>query len=71
MAKLAQPKDTPAAKRIPALPGGLVQHREGIQRCGACGVEVITGRTLDGILVSLTCVFGDRHACLIEERMQL
>ena len=63
MAKPAQPKDTPTTKRIPSLPGGLVQHREGIQQCGGCGGEVISGRTIDGILVSLSPVFGNRHSC--------
>ena len=28
-------------RRIPPLPGGVVQHREGIQRCALCGGEVL------------------------------
>lgn len=40
------------------------QHREGIQRCEACGGEVIVGRTVDGVLVELTVVLGERHVCI-------
>ena len=63
MAKTAVPKQLPPAKRLPPLPGGLVQHREGIQRCGGCQGEVISARTIDGMLVSLSPVFGERHDC--------
>ena len=56
---------TPRTVRaIPPLPGGLVQHREGIERCGGCQGEVVIGRTIDGILVDLTVVRGDRHSCV-------
>ncbi len=64
MAKPAAPKHARVEKHIPPLPGGLVQHREGIQRCGGCQGEVVIGRTIDGILVDLTVVRGDRHSCV-------
>ena len=63
MAKTAQPKDKPAGKRIPPLPGGIVQAHEGIQRCGECGGEVVSGRRLDGTSVHLSVVFGREHSC--------
>ena len=63
MAKTTEPKHAPAQKRIPPLPGGLVQHREGVERCGGCQGEVISARRLDGTLVHLSPVFGREHAC--------
>ena len=64
---VAQKKDIAQriARRIPPLPGGIVQHREGIERCSGCGAEVIIGRTIDGILIALTCIRGERHLCLV------
>ena len=59
-------KSTPSQDErpsLPPLPGGVVQHREGIQHCAICGREVIVGRTVDGVLVDLTVCFGDRHVC--------
>ena len=50
-------------RRIPPLPGGVVQHREGIQRCALCGGEVVVGRTVGGVLVDLTVCLGNRHEC--------
>lgn len=64
MAKTAAPTQGRIEKRIPPLPGGLVQHREGVQRCSECGGEVIIARTIDGILVSVSPVFGERHDCV-------
>lgn len=48
----------PASSRqtIPPLPGGVVQHREGVPRCQICGSETVVGRTVDGELVGLTPV---------------
>ena len=50
---MAQPKEAPVqpVRTIPPLPGGLVQHREGIQRCGECQGEVVEGHTLTGAIV--------------------
>lgn len=66
MKKAGEPKQgKPVTKqRIPPLPGGLVQDREGIERCGGCGAEVIVGRRIDGTLVSLSTVFGHNHQCV-------
>ena len=63
MAKTAQPKDKPIKQRITPLPGGIIQSCEGIQRCGKCGGEVVSGRRPDGTLMNLTPVFGREHVC--------
>ena len=63
MAKPTAPTHARVEKHIPPLPGGLVQHREGIERCGGCQREVVIGRTIDGILIELSCVLGNRHTC--------
>lgn len=54
MPRPATPTAPRESARIPALEGGVVQHREGIQRCARCGGEVVVGRTVDGVLVDLT-----------------
>ena len=63
MPRPSTPTAPSESARIPPLPGGVVQHREGIQRCALCGGEVVVGRTVDGALVDLTVCFGDRHVC--------
>ena len=67
MAKTTEPKQERAQKRIPPLPGGIRQHREGIRRCGVCGAEVVIVRTIDGILVEVSPVLAERHVCPKEE----
>ena len=63
MAKTIEPKQERTPKRIPPLPGGLIQHREGIERCGGCNIEVVSARRLDGTLIHVSVVFGREHAC--------
>ncbi len=63
MAKPTAPKEARVQKRIPALEGGMVQHREGVERCGGCNGEVVIARTIDGIVAEVTPVLGERHIC--------
>mgnify|MGYP001580234591 CR=1 FL=1 len=63
MPRPSTPTAPSESARIPPLPGGVVQHREGVQRCALCGGEVVVGRTVDGALVDLTPVCGERHGC--------
>ena len=64
MPKSAAPKQPRTPTRIPPLPGGLIQHREGIERCGGCNIEVVSARRLDGTLIHVSVVFGREHACI-------
>ena len=66
MPRPSTPTPSDDASSMPPLPGGVVQHREGIQHCGICGREVVVGRTVDGVLVDLTVCFGDRHVCTVK-----
>ncbi len=63
MAKPAETKNRRPEKHIPPLPGGIVQYQEGIARCGACGREVVSARTPNGMRMSLSPVFGNKHDC--------
>ena len=63
MPRPSTPTASRESARIPALEGGVVQHREGIQHCAICGQEVIVGRTVDGVLVDLSVCLGERHVC--------
>ena len=64
MAQPTAPRPAPAHRRLPPLPGGVVQHREGVERCGGCHAEVISARRLDGTLIHVSVVFGREHACI-------